>query len=569
MMHPSFKITGVLVLLTTPMLFADIGSAQSGERGTMIIGDDQARHVLHYAEPDLDLVLEPDLRPSDARIFARELKLSDAQRAVVKRLLEEYLEALRELIETKHPERAAEDAARPAPPPRKRADQPSGEAPPPGPESERDAIDAIILDELRKAGFEATSLDDLPFSPNIRIGLRMPGPGAAESAPMEAGPPEPSLDVSLSFESEDDALTEELRARLQEAADRIVPRITEHVKADLAARRAEGGGMAGPDPAARLREKWRDLTELRARIKAFLDARDALRARLMTSVQTMLAEEQMTLWPAFERTLLRIKTLPLGRFDGERTDLLAVLEKVETGETTLERIAPLLESYELQLHAALTRRNDLLEDIDAEVDLALYEGDGDRALMLTDRAIRARIAVRALNEQYRDLIAGELSEPQAARFRRAALEVSYPTVYRRTLGEEVFEQVMQFDELGADLRAAVEAMKIDYDQQLGRINDRIARTIRSQQPKHVREAIEQAIADSAEAAGADDAPTARDTIADDFRRRQQLDVRTLRTLYGLLTPGQVAGLPKIPGFDITQPVTAEHAEGGGLDSGDR
>jgi hypothetical protein len=474
-------------------------------------------------------------------------------------------------METKHPEHPQHmkpEQAAPAPRRVQAGGAPAEGAPtaPGGPQDEEDAINSIILDELRKAGFEADSLEDLPFSPRISIGVSMPAPGeGAEAAGAEIAPPEPSLDVSISFESEDDALTDELRAKLQEAADRMVPRITEHTRAQMAAQRG-GGGMDGrPDPAERIGEKWRELTELRARIKAFLAAKRALRARVMAEAQTILAEEQLALWPAFERTLTRIKTLPLGAFDGESTDLLVILDNAELSETALEPIAPLLESYELQLHAALVRRNALLEDIDAEIDLALYERDGDRALMLVDRAIRARTAIRSLNEQYRETIAGEVDDPFAAAFRHSALTASYPSVYRRTLGEEAFAQALQLDSINEDVRIAITALQADYLQQLGRINDRIARTIRAQQPRRMRETIEQAVAELTSEQFPAEHTAARDTITDDFRRRRQLDARTMRSLYSMLTPAQIAGLPPIPEIDLAEPVKAEHSEGGPIE----
>lgn len=553
--------------LSVAIALLAIGSdalAQSGQRGTMIIGNDQGRHVLHYAEPDLDLVLQPDLRPSDIRIFDKELKLSDAQREVIERLLEEYLEAYKELLDTQHPEHPEAEEATAAPKRRQADGEPAEGAPAAAgsPRDEENAINAIILDELRKAGFDAASLEDLPFSPRISIGVSMPAPDA-EGGGAGPLPPEPSLDVSISFESEDDVLTDELRAKLQAAADKMVPRITEHTRAQMAAQMEAGGGMGGGrDPAEAIRQKWQELTDLRARIKAFLAAKRTLRARVMAEVQTILAEEQLALWPAFERTLTRIKTLPLGTFDGESTDLLAILDDLDLSETALEKIAPLLESYELQLHAALVRRNELLEDVDAEIDLALYERDGNRALMLVDRATRARIAIRRLNEQYREMITGELSHPHAAAFRRSALAAAYPTVYRRTLGEEAFAQALQLDSISGDVRAAITTLHADYLQQLGRINDRIVRTIRDQQPRRLRKAIEQAVAELTAVEFPGKRSEARDTITDDFRRRRQLDARTMRSLYALLTPGQIAKLPKIPEIDPAEPVTAEHSEGG-------
>ena len=186
MTHSTLTRGCVRLALAAPMLTADISSAQSGRRGTMIIGNDQGRHVLHFAEPDLDLVLQPDLRPSDIRIFDRELTLSDAQREVIDRLLEEYLVAFKELLETQHPEHPTDEAAPPKPRPRP-APRQAGEAPgegsqAAGPPDEENAIDAIILDELRQAGFDAASLEDLPFSPRISIGVSMPAPGEGAGA---------------------------------------------------------------------------------------------------------------------------------------------------------------------------------------------------------------------------------------------------------------------------------------------------------------------------------------------------------------------------------------------------
>ena len=56
-------------------------------------------------------------------------------------------------------------------------------------------------------------------------------------------------------------------------------------------------------------------------------------------------------------------------------------------------------------------------------------------------------------------------------------------------------------------------------------------------------------------------PGVKRTITDDFRRRRQLDGRTMRSLYGMLTEAQIGKLPKIPEIDLAEPVTAEHSEG--------
>jgi hypothetical protein len=181
--------------------------------------------------------------------------------------------------------------------------------------------------------------------------------------------------------------------------------------------------------------------------------------------------------------------------------------------------------------------------------------------MLVDRLTRARLAVRAINEQYLQVVAAKLADQESGRFRRAVLAEAYPSIYRPTLGEEAFEAVGKLTGLNADQLAAIEALRTDYDTHLAEINQRLMRTIRAQQPKRLRESIEHAIAVTE---GSDDPieenSEVRDTITDDFRRRQQLDARTMRSLYGLLRPEQLAGLPSIPEIDLAEPITSEHAD---------
>ena len=53
---------------------------------------------------------------------------------------------------------------------------------------------------------------------------------------------------------------------------------------------------------------------------------------------------------------------------------------------------------------------------------------------------------------------------------------------------------------------------------------------------------------------------AREAITAGFRARQQLDMRTMRSLYALLTAEQRAQLPRMPEVDVAEPVTAEHLD---------
>ncbi len=304
---------------------------------------------------------------------------------------------------------------------------------------------------------------------------------------------------------------------------------------------------------------WQKVVELRARMKAFADAKKALRQQFVLKAQAILAEVQVELWPSLERALTRNKTLPLGDLDGERTDLLEVLEGIELSAEQRDHIAPQLEAYELQLDSALKRRNEMLMDSDLEIDSALREGKNDRALSLVDRVSRARIAVRTTNDQFTEVIASELGGETGDQFRGSALAESFPQVYRLTNGQRALGKALELDELDADVREAIGAIASNHDMQLAEVNDRIARTLRRQQPNRLKEEIEQVLK-IGEPGRVTIKSDVSDRIKDDFKARQQLDVRAMSSAYRLLSKGQVARLPRIPSVDAGEPVSSEDFE---------
>ena len=556
-----------------------LAHGQSSSRGAMVIDDGQTSRVLLYSEPDLEVVRLPDFEASDLPVFAEKLRLSEAQRDVVRRLIEEYLEAYARLVELEDPERAKTDVgstisgalrAVRGPQPlesgseespksdseKDREDEGIGGGAMPSGDAKVDPVEAIILDELKKAGFETETLEDSPFRPSISISVSMERPAEGEEA---SAPAEPGVNVRLSFGKDDDSLTAEMREKLQAVADRAVPRIKEHVRSNLD--RMIAPESAAPPPDDQIEEKWAEVQGLHERVKSFLAAKKALRQQYVLKTQAILAEVQLELWPGLERALTRMKTLSWGQLDGERTDLLAILQRMEFSQDEVKRLAEHLESYELQLHQALVRRNEILADVDAQIDSALYEGKRERALGLADRVTKARMAIRDLNERYAEVIAGRLSGERVPRFRGKVLEMSYPRVYRRTLGRQAFDEALALEGLDADVRATIDARYKSYMLQLDEMNRRLARAIREEQPKELTGSVKRAAAmmegEAYDLAARD---AARREIIEGFRGRRELDVRTMRSVYSMLTAEQRARLPRIPVVDVAEPVTAEDAD---------
>jgi hypothetical protein len=278
-------------------------------------------------------------------------------------------------------------------------------------------------------------------------------------------------------------------------------------------------------------------------------------------VQALLAEAQLERWPRFERALRRDRSLPLGRFAGESTDLVGILDGLEVETDDPAALVEAVDAYELRLHQALLRRDELLESADGEIDAALFAGDGREALRWADRTSRARAAVRAINDEFTSVIASALVSPGAETFRQRALEASYPRVYRATIADQAFAAVEAITTLDDATRSAVGELHAAYAEQAALLAPRIQRAVQTGEAAELRHEIEGVI-DLIESGGAVSAGSApSELIAEAFQQRQALDARTMRTLYAIVPAEHRSGLPPVPVTEVGDPVRAGSSTG--------
>ena len=561
--------------------------AQSSNRGMMIIGDnDNNEHIISYAEPNIELITQPFVNRRDLPLFVEYLALSEAQANAVQRLIDKYLEDFQALLREKHPQPqgprfgmreipadAAEGDAKDKEPQGAVAD--AGDAPrvmeggdvdggAAGPGDAVSDVDAILLDEIRKEGININSLDDLPVEPMIGIGISIGRLG--EDGEPEALP-EPEVSVSVGFGSEDDTLDEGMRAKLEAAAKRAVPRMTEAVKKQQMVQMAagEGLGRSGLPPAEEIEHRFQELEALRARVDAFIKAKNALLNSLFANIKKLLAEDQLPRWPAVERALTRVKTLPWGELDGEQVDLIVVAKEFPLSDDERAAVSRALNEYETRLHELLTRRNELLETVDAEIDRALHDRQYEKALTAADRLGRARIAVRDLNDQTIEKLQASLDEMPGRRLRAAALAEAYPRIWRQTIGQQAFDEALLLEGLDPDLQMVVLEQARVHAQLMGEINDRIWQAVRREQADRLKTDLESTVARYKGEETPELDEQRRDiqrNIRDAFQQRQDLDVRSMKNLYASLPAEVVANLPEIPKHEVGTPVKAQHTEGG-------
>lgn len=526
----------LLTTIATGLVLATSASAQTHRM--MVVDDDGGAgpQVFHVSGPDLRSLREPDFTRDDLPIFEKRLGLDDVQEPQVGAMLDAYLHSFMDLVKTTLPPEAGfalghEPGA---------GDAPFGD--------EAGAGGATFGEQMLEAlGDEASNIEiegDGSGSVMVAItaggsGAWMPGGGEGDmdvTVDAEAGGGEPG--VMIAFEGPDGVeLTEEQVKSLQEQAAKIAEQLKEKMESgDPDAMR-----MMQPMGIEEQQLAFDRLNESAAELEA---GKKLLRREFIESVQTTLRPEQLDRWPSLDRALTRKKTLPKGRLDGERTDLVAIAEDLGLTESPNETLAEQLHAYELTLHDALTRRNAYLDDAEQRIDEAIDGGNPEDALSVVDRATQMRVAVRSVNDQFTEALAGTLDESTADTFRTTVNKRSYPRVYRKTPGLRIFETARQLD--GLHERTLLDILELErpYRTELAQANQRLVDVIRREQPLESRRDIEymqSAMSGEMIEFGRDEDPVQEARTA-----RREMEERYVKQLHALLTPEQVAALPPMP-----------------------
>jgi len=448
-----------------------------------------------------------------------------------------------------------------------------GEPPAAGGEGQDpDSLESIVREAINEAG--GASDVDMEIAAQGPIAIQIEatmafgdGGGDTDTGDGELGGTEQEIGIVWAADGEDQdgpqsgvyiaiegpegmELPEEVREKLARKAQEMAERIREQLE-----QAEEEGNMSARDldaPAA-AEERQQYFDELRESSKKFEKAKAALKQDFINEVRTQLSSGQQELWPGLERALTRIKTLPEGRLDGERTNLLRIVDDFPLDDDQREAVAEALESYELELHEALVARNAFLREAQTKIDKAIEEGRFAGAISTADKASRRRVAVRAVNEQFAGTIAGRLGPGTGEAFRDRVLLESYPRVYRTTRGQKAFRAAGRIEGLDDEVRSAIDQLEAAYTVELESANERLREAIHRHQPREARQMLEniRSMMEDGEPMSLGDED---DPVRVEMRRRSKLDERYMKQVYTLLTPQQLERLPKLPSQVKREPI---------------
>ena len=230
-------------------------------------------------------------------------------------------------------------------------------------------------------------------------------------------------------------------------------------------------------------------------LEQWISERQMLHDRLVEDVKVQLTDDQLVQWPAFDRFLVREKTLPRGRLSGESVNLFLVLDDIGMSDDAFGAVEEHLDEYEVRLHESLKARNKFLLSSSTELYRAMRDGDSDAARRVLERQVRYREAVRNVNDDFRAIFVNAIqNEEERTVVKAAILAAAYERIYRDTSGQRAFESARGLEDLSEDQLEAVTDLEMAFLIELASRNNQLMGLSRKTEAKDQVERGERMVA---------------------------------------------------------------------------
>ena len=354
-------------------------------------------------------------------------------------------------------------------------------------------------------------------------------------------PPEPSAEEQEEMRAMGTELREKMRAmRMMMSGNRELVDAEaaelEELRSEIEAMRAkfQEMRMERMPEQDQIAEIARQASALR---KEWLRNRASLEAEFTESLQVILSEEQLTLWDPFRRQVRRDRALPRGVLSGESLDVNTVVREFDASEAAAEALL----AWEIELDKTLIDRDNTMMEIDLDALVATLENDDKAARDAARSESKVRRDVRDANLEAIDSIAALLGE-QGDEFRLAAWKKAFPRVYRQTSFERALDAVRKIEGIDPLVLETVDRLEADFLTQLAELHEEARDATLKQELAQFEERFNQ-MRDriNGERQRSDRDPTELDEIRE---RLRELEADSRETLEGMLTPEEIAQLPR-------------------------
>jgi len=207
--------------------------------------------------------------------------------------------------------------------------------------------------------------------------------------------------------------------------------------------------------------------------KNWMKRRQDLGADFFENVKAILAPDQLAKWPAYERNRRRRTQLHVGAFfAGEGVDVIELLDELKLEEPQYAAVAPIVESYAIELDGLLQQRIRAAEDV-RNID---YMDPGAQGSMFDkfERILGVRRQIRDANRKHMQIIATSIPGPAGEQLTRTFHAKCYPRIYGPTQADSFLETVLALEDLSTQQRGGVEGIAAMYRDQAAAANQQLA-----------------------------------------------------------------------------------------------
>lgn len=239
-----------------------------------------------------------------------------------------------------------------------------------------------------------------------------------------------------------------------------------------------------------------------------------------------------TTWPRLERLRRRDSLLGVGIVGGSNVDLISLIAGMKLSPELGATLRPTLDAYELDLDRALRPLEDLRGNGRLEIRIDSRDVPGEDPLK---QRREESLKVRAVNQRYARTLAAALPEADAARLSELFRERSYREVYRPTGTGSRLGAALKLEDLTPEQQKQLADLNAKYEAELKAANTAIADA--TEKAEQDGKAVALPMGLPGPGGGSEEVVAAR-------KARRELDLRTGERLGSILTPQQVAALPR-------------------------
>ena len=228
-------------------------------------------------------------------------------------------------------------------------------------------------------------------------------------------------------------------------------------------------------------DRWGDFLREQATIlREWIEIRTALEDEFEEAVLAVLAEDQLDGWGLARAEIRRRVQTQRGRLEGERMDLVALLdERLSEGELR-DALKPTMDSYALRLNDALKARERFELEAAPVVSEVLQAGDWNRMRAIIEQEAAVRTAVRDANLAVFDVLLESLPEPLRGELAAAVHRSFNATVWGKGRFDRAVDAALERDDLTDAERSAVIALRENCSQGIDVVRIRQDAALRAQ-----------------------------------------------------------------------------------------